>query len=975
MQHHHYRDPPPYPGSIKQLSQPGYRQSYSGSETSTDISLSSTENLSTSLRQDPPGEENQTPTPLPVGAAIFGRPNTNVANALDIDFYNSDGSYSILAQLAAKHTQPAEPGLEVRTTNSSTFYVTGGMAPNMTHDTMVTNRNSAWDTSTNTIQSARPGWSTTQQPNLSQPSQNTMVQSQSQSQPMQLAQPQLVQSNLVQSLYMTSQPKTALTHTQSMQYFPQQGPPSKPQLGPMQSHPNPSSYPSGGHLHPHTTPTQTWMFQSPGSGDQSATMKPKTTSQKIASIFKGKNNPNRSEDNESENEAQHVSPLAAKIFEDSQQRQHQKQQLLQQQQQSKKQQLFKQQKHLQQQIQHQYLLQQQQQQVKLPVSPVNSPPPPPEYTPPPYKPPSLPAASLQDTKCNLQKENSNPQDEQKNLREETRSLPEGKQNKILERDVKRFLPEGIGGALPGTNSRHMEGVRAELRRSFEMLDKLEMTRSQPDLTRLIEKGQGQAEVKGHKEQEKPHNEPDYADIAVRASKMVEMLSSENKMLREELETYYSKITKLQKFELEIQKAQENYDMLVKSSEKRENLEKAMRCKLDNDIKKIQDNNRDLKAQLSTALAQLASRHTAVTYNEDSDLIKELSDKDKQIEKLDALNRELQSSKERLDVEISAQRSTLQEQRTHIDVLDSALHNAQANILQLEDQVKKAQQLQSAFQSLQATSAKREGIEKKMRNKLEQNVQSLKTLNKESMSQSTESLLSIEDPNSPQVPKLKKTIIDQEQRILALESEKMRWEEKYIEEVALRDFAVDVASTPKDAKIAELERNTEDTNKLIAEAQTDRLKNQEEVYEATRKLSTLEAKIKTLQAQMAEKDAMIRVLQKHTLNRSTSVSSLFGSPVHTPTPSMTSQVSVATPTRPSSGPSSRPNSRIQSSLRGLTLALHSKQGSTTSTKSAPGIIEEKKLALNRKLSAPTTASMLNSIKVDSKEPVQQRLWQV
>ncbi len=36
----------------------GYRQSYSGSETSTDLSLSSSENLSLSLRQEPQGEEN-----------------------------------------------------------------------------------------------------------------------------------------------------------------------------------------------------------------------------------------------------------------------------------------------------------------------------------------------------------------------------------------------------------------------------------------------------------------------------------------------------------------------------------------------------------------------------------------------------------------------------------------------------------------------------------------------------------------------------------------------------------------------------------------------------------------------------------------------------------------------------------------------------------------------------------------------------
>lgn len=36
--------------------------------------------------------------------------------------------------------------------------------------------------------------------------------------------------------------------------------------------------------------------------------------------------------------------------------------------------------------------------------------------------------------------------------------------------------------------------------------------------------------------------------------------------------------------------------------------------------------------------------------------------------------------------MAAQRATLQEQRTHIDILDTALTNAQANVVRLEDEV-------------------------------------------------------------------------------------------------------------------------------------------------------------------------------------------------------------------------------------------------------------------------------------------------
>ena len=43
------------------------------------------------------------------------------------------------------------------------------------------------------------------------------------------------------------------------------------------------------------------------------------------------------------------------------------------------------------------------------------------------------------------------------------------------------------------------------------------------------------------------------------------------------------------------------------------------------------------------------------------------------------------------------------------------------------------------------------------------------------------------------------------------------------------------------RIAALEQNSEDTEKLIAESRTDRLKHLEEVYKANRKSAGLEAK--------------------------------------------------------------------------------------------------------------------------------------
>lgn len=51
---------------------------------------------------------------------------------------------------------------------------------------------------------------------------------------------------------------------------------------------------------------------------------------------------------------------------------------------------------------------------------------------------------------------------------------------------------------------------------------------------------------------------------------------------------------------------------------------------------------------------------------------------------------MSAAKERQDIELSAQRATLQEQRNHIGILDSALTNAQQNIRRLEEELRKKQ---------------------------------------------------------------------------------------------------------------------------------------------------------------------------------------------------------------------------------------------------------------------------------------------
>ena len=54
------------------------------------------------------------------------------------------------------------------------------------------------------------------------------------------------------------------------------------------------------------------------------------------------------------------------------------------------------------------------------------------------------------------------------------------------------------------------------------------------------------------------------------------------------------------------------------------------------------------------------------------------------------NKMVMGAKERQDVEMAAQQETLEEQRSHIQILDSALSQAQAQVLRLEEESRQVQ---------------------------------------------------------------------------------------------------------------------------------------------------------------------------------------------------------------------------------------------------------------------------------------------
>ncbi|KAF7991268.1 hypothetical protein HCN44_002830 [Aphidius gifuensis] len=379
-----------------------------------------------------------------------------------------------------------------------------------------------------------------------------------------------------------------------------------------------------------------------------------------------------------------------------------------------------------------------------------------------------------------------------------------------------------------------------------------------------------------------------------ATEMFQIVIQENSALKLELERCYSKVSKSQKLEQEISKVHRAHEELAASCERREKLERAARVRLQSDCKRLTELNRALRDQIDL----LSSRTDNPKIIES--MKKELTQRELMIGQLITQNKELVAAKERQEIELAAQRATLQEQRTHIDILDTALTNAQSNVVRLEEESRKKQmyvervgQLQRALSSLQASSDRREETERQLRGQLERelreggnfnlnNVGAGGGVNGAGVSGGSGCNNNNEQSyNGETIAEFKRRVRERDEKIMSLEGDVAKWEQRYLEESALRQAAIDAASLPKDAKIAALEKTSQDAEKMIAEARSEKMRHMDEVYAAQKKLTDLESRMKDLESKLAERDAMIRVLQKHTYDKESSTSSGVGSypPVH------------------------------------------------------------------------------------------------
>ncbi|XP_072540209.1 angiomotin-like 2a [Salminus brasiliensis] len=324
---------------------------------------------------------------------------------------------------------------------------------------------------------------------------------------------------------------------------------------------------------------------------------------------------------------------------------------------------------------------------------------------------------------------------------------------------------------------------------------------------------------------------------------MEQLIKENEKLRREVESYSEKAARLQKLEQEIQRISEAYETLMRGSAKRESLEKTMRSKLECEIKRLHDFNRDLRDRLETANKQRAAM-------EDQDHSQHV------FAKLAEQNEEHQRERERLERETQRLRASGEEWCRRREALEQALVSAQVRNRQLEEElrkkrayVEKVERLQSALAQLQAACEKREALELKLRTRLEHELKSLRAQQWQSQGQQ----LSSTSSSSLSTSTLQQRLREREERILALEADITRWEQKYLEESTMRQFAMDAAAT------AAAQRDTTIINHSPRHSPNNSFN--EVLPSSNHRHQEMENRIRALYAKLLEKDAVIKVLQQ------------------------------------------------------------------------------------------------------------------
>ncbi|XP_043330302.1 angiomotin-like protein 2 isoform X2 [Cervus canadensis] len=325
------------------------------------------------------------------------------------------------------------------------------------------------------------------------------------------------------------------------------------------------------------------------------------------------------------------------------------------------------------------------------------------------------------------------------------------------------------------------------------------------------------------------------------------LQRDNERLQRERESTAEKAGRIEKLESEIQRLSEAHESLTRASSKREALEKTMRNKMDSEMRRLQDFNRDLRERLESANRRLASK-TQEAQAGSQDMVA----------KLLAQSYEQQQEQEKLEREMALLRGAIEDQRRRAELLEQALSNAQGRAARAEEELRKKQayvekveRLQQALGQLQAACEKREQLELRLRTRLEQELKALRAQQRQAGSPGGGG----GSAGTPELSalRLSEQLREKEEQVLALEADMTKWEQKYLEERAMRQFAMDAAATAAAQRDTTLIRHSPQPSPSSSF--------NEGLLTGGHRHQEMESRLKVLHAQILEKDAVIKVLQQ------------------------------------------------------------------------------------------------------------------
>lgn len=315
------------------------------------------------------------------------------------------------------------------------------------------------------------------------------------------------------------------------------------------------------------------------------------------------------------------------------------------------------------------------------------------------------------------------------------------------------------------------------------------------------------------------------------SEQMKLLIKENERLKQELEENIEKAGKIQKLEQEIKRISEAYDTLMQGCKKRETLEQTLRSKLMAEINRLQEVNTELRESLESSSKQALKDVEAADHNQHV-IAKLLMQKEEQQLKSARMERQMQ---------------VLRQESAHAQAHTQQL---QAELNRMNAYMGRVERLQGALAQLQATCEKRESLELRLRTRLEQELRLLR--NQQRQSKSTTFPASAVTTSA-----LLEQLREREERILALEADMTHWEQKYLEEKTMREFAMDAAAT------AAAQRDTTIINH--SPCNSSKTSFSEDLPQAELRSQEVENRIRALYGQIVEKDAVINVLQQRIQN--------------------------------------------------------------------------------------------------------------